>query len=87
MGKQNLISVMEIFMSLNKYDLDNYRRAKRHRALKIDLLIIALFALAAIFIIADHPVPGRASPAFHKSQTTGPAPARTGTEMMARAQN
>lgn len=78
---------MEISMSLNKYDLDAFRRAKRHRALKIDLLIIVLFALAAIFIIADHPIPGRAAPAFHKSQTNGQLPARVEQEVVARAQN
>lgn len=74
-------------MSLNKYDLDAYRRAKRHRALKIDLLIIVLFALAAVFIIADHPIPGRATPAFHKSQMNGQTPVRQGQEVVARAQN
>lgn len=75
-------------MSLNKYDLDAFRRAKRDRALKIDLLIIVLFVLAAIFIIADHPVPGRATPAFHKNQTNGQLPVKVEQQqVVARAQN
>nr|WP_314623512.1 hypothetical protein [uncultured Noviherbaspirillum sp.] len=57
-------------MSLNKHDLDTFRRAKRQRAQKIDLLIILLFLLLAIFVTLDHPPPRPGAPAFHKAETT-----------------
>lgn len=74
-------------MSLNKHDLDSFRRAKRHRALKIDLLIIALFLLAAIFISLDHPPPGPGSPAFHKARNEASVPAKAEQSVIARAPN
>ena len=58
--------MVEIFMSLNKHDLDTFRRAKRQRAQKIDLLIILLFLLLAIFLTLDRPLPRPGAPAFHK---------------------
>jgi hypothetical protein len=74
-------------MSLNKRDLDSFRRAKRHRAQKIDLLIIVLFLLAAIFISLDHPQPRPGAPAFHQSRTEASVPAKTEQPVIARAQN
>jgi hypothetical protein len=74
-------------MSLNKHDLDSYRRAKRHRARKIDLLIIVLFLLVAIVLTLDHPAPGRGAPAFHKAQTKTPVPAEATQPVIARAVN
>ena len=74
-------------MSLNKHDLDSYRRLKRHRAQKIDLLIILLFLLVAIFITLERPPPGPGSPAFHKAQTSTPAPAKIERAVIARASN
>ncbi|RYD89048.1 hypothetical protein [Noviherbaspirillum suwonense] len=53
-------------MSLNKHDLDSYRRAKRLRAQKIDFLIVVLFILIAIFMTMEHPPPRPGAPAFHK---------------------
>jgi len=59
-------------MSLNKYDLNAYRRAKRMRALKIDFLIV-IFALAAIIMISrEHPQPRPGAPAFHVQRQTSP---------------
>ena len=59
-------------MSLNKYDLTAYRRAKRKRALKIDFLIV-IFALAAVILISrDHPQPRPGAPAFHVQQQVAP---------------
>jgi hypothetical protein len=55
-------------MSLNKHDLTTFRRAKRQRAQKIDLLIILLFVLLAIFVTLDHPPPRPGAPAFHKAE-------------------
>jgi hypothetical protein len=72
-------------MSLNKHDLDSYRRVKRHRAQKIDLLIILLFLLVAIFITLERPAPGPGSPAFHKAETKAPVPAQVEQAMIARA--
>jgi hypothetical protein len=72
-------------MSLNKHDLDSYRRAKRHRAQKIDLLIIILFLLAAIFISLDHPSARPGAPAFHQSRTEPSVPAKTDQPVIARA--
>lgn len=74
-------------MSLNKHDLDSYRRAKRHRAHKIDLLIIVLFLLVAIVLTLDHPAPGPGAPAFHKAQTKTPVPPKTTQPVIARAVN
>ena len=74
-------------MSLNKHDLDSYRRAKRHRAQKIDLLIIVLFLLAAIVMTMDRPPPGQGSPAFHKAQTSAQVPAKAEQSVIARAPN
>lgn len=81
------VSVAEIPMSLNKYDLNSYRRAKRSRALKIDLLIIVLFALAAVFIVMDHQPPRAGSPAFHKSDSGVQSPVKPDNEVVARAPN
>jgi hypothetical protein len=59
-------------MSLNKYDLTAYRRAKRIRALKIDFLIV-IFTLAAIILISrEHPQPRPGAPAFHVQKQTVP---------------
>jgi hypothetical protein len=59
-------------MSLNKYDLNAYRRAKRIRALKIDFLIV-IFALAAIILITrEHPPPRPGAPAFHVQKQSTP---------------
>lgn len=59
-------------MSLNKYDLTAYRRAKRIRALKIDFLIV-IFTLAAIILISrEHPQPRPGTPAFHVQKQTSP---------------
>lgn len=75
-------------MSLNKHDLDSYRRLKRHRAQKIDLLIILLFLLVAVFITLERPTPGPGSPAFHKArQTSTPPPVKTKPAVIARASN
>ena len=77
-------------MSLNKHDLHTHRRTKRSRALKIDLLIIVLFALAAIFIAMDHQPPRSGSPAFHKAETSPNVPnkaEKTGNQALARATN
>ena len=60
-------------MSLNKYDLTAYRRAKRIRALKIDFLIV-IFTLATIILIAKgHPQPRPGAPAFHVQKATAPS--------------
>jgi hypothetical protein len=74
-------------MSLNKRDLDSFRRAKRHRAQKIDLLIIALFLLAAIFISLERPSARPGTPAFHPSRTEASLPAKTEQPVIARASN
>jgi len=59
-------------MSLNKYDLTAYRRAKRIRALKIDFLIV-IFTLAAIILISrDHPQPRPGAPSFHAQKQSIP---------------
>jgi hypothetical protein len=54
-------------MSLNKYDLNAYRRAKRIRALKIDFLIVVVTLAAIIFITREHPQHRPGAPAFHVS--------------------
>jgi hypothetical protein len=72
-------------MSLNKQDLDSYRRAKRHRAQKIDILIILLFVLVAVFLTLERPPPGPGAPAFHKEQSKSPMPAKPDQPVMARA--
>lgn len=74
-------------MSLNKRDLDSFRRAKRHRAQKIDLLIVVLFLLAAIFMSLDHPRPKPGTPAFHESRIEASVPAKTEQPVIARAPN
>ena len=74
-------------MSLNKHDLDSFRRAKRHRAQKIDILIILLFVLAAIFLTLDRPPPDPGAPAFHKEQSKAQAPAKIQEPVIARAAN
>jgi hypothetical protein len=59
-------------MSLNKYDLNAYRRAKRIRALKIDFLIV-VFTLAAIILISrEHPQARPGAPAFHVQKQSTP---------------
>jgi hypothetical protein len=74
-------------MSLNKHDLNSYRRAKRSRALKIDLLIIILFAVIAVFIVMDHHPARPGSPAFHKSDSGVQLPVKPDNEVVARAPN
>jgi hypothetical protein len=74
-------------MSLNKHDLDSYRRAKRQRAQKIDLLIIVLFLVVAIFMTMERPPPGPGSPAFHKAQPSAQAPAKPEQSVIARGPN
>lgn len=59
-------------MSLNKHDLDNFRRAKRLRAQKIDLLIIVLFLLLAVLVTRDHPPSRPGAPVFHQVETKAP---------------
>jgi len=64
-------------MSLNKYDLSAYRRAKRLRALKIDFLIV-IFTLAAIILISrEHPQQRPGAPAFHVQKQTAPPTEKT----------
>jgi hypothetical protein len=58
-------------MSLNKHDFDAHRRAKRMRALKIDLIIIVISLLLGIWMMIDHPVPAPNAPAFHKASAVG----------------
>jgi hypothetical protein len=59
-------------MSLNKYDLNAYRRAKRKRALKIDFLIV-IFTLAVMILInREHPQPRPGAPAFHVQKQSVP---------------
>lgn len=55
-------------MSLNKYDFDAHRQAKKMRALKIDFIII-MSLLLGIWIMTDHPPPAANAPAFHKAST------------------
>ena len=74
-------------MSLNKHDLDSFRRAKRHRAQKIDMLIILLFVLVAVFMTMDRPPDRPGAPAFHKAQGTVQTPAKTEPPVIARAPN
>ena len=74
-----------VVMSLNKHDLDSYRRLKRHRAQKIDLLIVLLFSLVAIFITLERPAPGPGSQAFHKAVTKAQVPAKSEPSVIARA--
>ena len=59
-------------MSLNKHDLDAFRRAKRQRAQKIDLLIIVLFVLLAVFVTLEHPPSRPGAPVFHQAETKAP---------------
>jgi hypothetical protein len=54
-------------MSLNKYDFDAHRHAKRMRALKIDFIIIVTSLLLGIWMMTDHPPPASNAPAFHKA--------------------
>jgi hypothetical protein len=54
-------------MSLNKYDIDEHRRSKRMRALKIDIIIIVMSLLLGIWLVIDHPQPALNAPAFHKA--------------------
>ena len=64
-------------MSLNKYDLTAYRRAKRRRALKIDFLIV-IFTLAAIILVSrEHPEPRPGAPAFHVQKQSSPDPQKS----------
>ncbi|MFS0753766.1 hypothetical protein ABC383_03620 [Noviherbaspirillum sp. 1P10PC] len=66
-------------MSLNKYDLTAYRRAKRIRALKIDFLIV-IFTLAAIILISrEHPQPRPGAPAFHVQKQSIPDTQKSST--------
>lgn len=74
-------------MSLNKHDLDSFRRAKRHRAQKIDMLIILLFVLVAVFMTMDRPPARPGAPAFHKAQGAAQAPAKANPPVIARAPN
>lgn len=59
-------------MSLNKYDLNAHRRAKRIRALKIDFLIVAFALTAIILITREHPQPRPGAPAFHAQKQSTP---------------
>jgi len=70
-------------MSLNKYDLNAYRRAKRARALKIDLLIVILSLAAVILMMMDHPQPGPGSPAFHRAQPEVKIPQKSRAPVLA----
>ncbi|MBK4736228.1 hypothetical protein [Noviherbaspirillum pedocola] len=54
-------------MSLNKYDFDVHRQAKKMRALKIDFIIIVMSLLLGIWMMTDHPPPAANAPAFHKA--------------------
>ena len=74
-------------MSLNKHDLDSYRRAKRQRAQKNDVLIILLFVLIALVITLDRPPPGPGAPAFHRPQTSAKTPPKLEAPVIARALN
>jgi len=74
-------------MSLNKSDLDAYRRAKRTRALKIDLLIVILSLAAVIAIMMDRPQSRPGSPAFHRAQPEVQAPEKSREPVLARAQH
>ena len=74
-------------MSLNKHDLDSYRRLKRHRAQKIDFLILVLFLVVAIFLTLERPSPGPGSPVFHQAQSKAPVPAKVEQSVIARANN
>jgi hypothetical protein len=74
-------------MSLNKHDLDSYRRAKRQRAQKIDVLIILLFLLVALVLTLDRPPPGPGAPAFHRPQSGARTPAKLEPPVIARALN
>ena len=73
------------FMSLNKHDLDTFRRAKRQRARKIDLLIILLFLVLAFFLTREHPAPGPGTPGFHQVESKGPVQTETPPPVIARA--
>lgn len=73
-------------MSLNKHDLDSFRQAKRHRARKIDMLIILLFVLVAIFLTTDRPPPRPGAPAFHKERAAQ-VPAKVEQPVIARVVN
>jgi uncharacterized membrane protein len=73
-------------MSLNKSDLDAYRRAKRERALKIDLLIVILSLAAVIVMLMDHPVPRPGAPVFHRAQPEVKMPGKNQDPVLARAQ-
>ena len=56
-------------MSLNKYDFDAHRQAKKMRALKIDFIIIVMSLLLGIWMMTDHPPPAANAPAFHKASS------------------
>ena len=73
-------------MSLNKNDLDAFRRAKRMRALKIDFLIVIFALMAVILITRDHPAPRPGAAAFHvKQQSASPEPSRLDDPIVAKA--
>lgn len=72
-------------MSLNKHDLDTFRRAKRQRAQKIDLLIIVLFLLLAIFLTLDHPPQRPGAPGFYKVETKRTEQGNVSQPVVARA--
>jgi uncharacterized membrane protein len=74
-------------MSLNKSDLDAHRRAKRVRALKIDLLIVILSLAAVIVMMMDHPEPRPGAPAFHRAQPEVKIPEKSQDPVLARAQH
>lgn len=72
-------------MSLNKYDFDAHRQAKRMRALKIDIIIILLSLVLGIWMLMDHPPPAPNAPAFHKAQHTGKQGNAHASEVLARS--
>jgi hypothetical protein len=73
-------------MSLNKYDFDAHRRAKRMRALKIDFIIIVMTLVIGIWMMIDHPPPAPNAPAFHKAQKSSePSSESSITDVLARS--
>lgn len=70
-------------MSLNKYDLNAFRQAKRRRALKIDFLIVVFAIVACALIAREHPPPRQGAPAFHVSkQKATPVPESTRSDAL-----
>lgn len=74
-------------MSLNKHDLDSFRRAKRYRARKIDLLIILLFLLIGTVVTLDHPPRKPGAAVFHQTQIKAPTPVKDAPRVIATARD